>query len=456
MKRRIKSLLTIFIITTIIAGCSTSEYSELEKLRQENELLKTQLSEVTDIEKQVLPSYVVDSTVNQSESDIEIQDKIATVQTDSFEKIIFEGSGDDVITDVNLPEGIFISTIKIDSEEYCSVRYHMDDESELLVNDSGPYYGVSLIKNYKYGEVSGGILEVQSKGAWSIEIDLLSGEATSNLVGSGDVVTGLFAGSGKKEIALIDMKSDSYHSVRMYEYTNLDNRIFSELLVNDSGVYNGKCLVDTKEDSLYFFVVESEGEWSIDLGRGDEVTEYNNSYVLPSAESDTVIEEDTSKTNSAVLAENSAYLSEVCHLINKFNGYYFEEKNHKIINEQGLADYIDEYENIYYPVAEWITLVIHPSTDNSTIEDAALRFDPVGRKGAWILDVMTTSKCLLQAAYPDIDSKDASAVTIYYEDTLYDGSWNWPSMNGKGRYTKNGINCDLYRAINSLIFKVVP
>lgn len=160
-------------------------------------------------------------------------------------------------------------------------------------------------------------------------------------------------------------------------------------------------------------------------------------------------------TNDKVPEEYSEYFAEVCHLINQFNDYYWEETNHEEIDEQGLTDYLeDESGRIFYPVKEWITFITYPDADMSSVEKTVLRFNPSGRKGLWILDVMIASECLLQTAYPDIDYDDAAAVTAYYEDELYDGDWNWPMQDQEGRYEKDGINCDLYRVINSLFFSV--
>lgn len=125
------------------------------------------------------------------------------------------------------------------------------------------------------------------------------------------------------------------------------------------------------------------------------------------------------------------------------------------IDSQTIPSYIDDSGIFRYPIAEWITLIIYPA-DDATIEEVSLRFDPAGQKGAWIMQVFSLNELLLEVTYPNIDSDHANAVTAYYEDTLYSGSWNWPERGTKGKYTKDGIDCDLYRAVNSLLFVVIP
>lgn len=125
------------------------------------------------------------------------------------------------------------------------------------------------------------------------------------------------------------------------------------------------------------------------------------------------------------------------------------------IDSRSIPSYIDDSGIFRYPIAEWITLIVYPAEDD-TIEKVSLKVDPAGQKGAWIMRVFSLNELVLEATYPNIDSDQANAVTAYYEDTLYSGSWNWPEQGTKGKYTKDGIDCDFYRAIDSLLFIVIP
>ena len=455
VKKRSICILTMFIVVaSIITGCSSFESNELEKLRQENENLKKQLSEVLDSgseESTVLPTETEESEDAQRETPRETEN----VECTDFQSLVFTGSGDDVITDINLPYGVYVANIKMESDAYNSIKFYTDvDDYELLVSAGSPYYGTTLVKGSKYCEVNGGIFEVKSNGNWSIQIDELSGRTTTNLTGSGDVVTGLFGGSGKMETITICMNSDSYHSVKLFEYGDSEDYLDYDLLVSDSGEYIGKCLVNTKEGEQYFFTVESEGNWSIDFGHGVEETKYEISNETIVTESFSNIESED-KSDSVDLGDGGEFLSETSLYIDRFNNLYKDGITEGTTG-QDLLEYQEEDGRVFYPVKDWITIVVSPTVENNSVDHISLRFDPVGRKGPWILDVMVMSEYLLQAVYTDIDGDDASDVTTYYEEALYDGKWNWPGKDEEGRYIKNGINCDLYRAVDSLIFVVTP
>lgn len=154
--------------------------------------------------------------------------------------------------------------------------------------------------------------------------------------------------------------------------------------------------------------------------------------------------------------ESYAFITSITEWACRYNEKCSEEQNDESIDTQNIASYIDDSGIFRYPIADWITLIIYPAEDTGAIKTVSLRFDPTGRKGAWILQVFSFSELLLEVTYPNIDNNQANAVTTYYEDTLYSGSWNWPEKGTVGVYAKNGIACDLYRAINSLIFVVTP
>lgn len=193
-----------------------------------------------------------------------------------FDPLLYSGNGDKIITDIDLPDGIFISKIEIDSTAHYAVKFHHDDTYELLVNNSKePYSGVTLIKDNEIASISGGMLEITSDGDWSVAIDRLSGETTKNITGHGDKVTGFFPGSGKKEVVTLDIDSTAHYSIQLFEYNATENTLTYDLLVNDSREpYHGEKIADLKEGLQYFFVVDSEGDWSIDFGADDDITEY--------------------------------------------------------------------------------------------------------------------------------------------------------------------------------------
>lgn len=111
--------------------------------------------------------------------------------------------------------------------------------------------------------VKDGMFEINSEGSWTIEIEKLSGKAQFPIKGNGDTVTGVFEGTGKREIFNIKYNSSRHHAVKIYEYNG--EYYDYDLLVNDSGKPNdGQVMAHTEIGKKYFFVVEGEGDWSIE------------------------------------------------------------------------------------------------------------------------------------------------------------------------------------------------
>lgn len=223
-----------------------------------------------------LPATTGDSSLIVSDEPSESLEVEIPAPIEPFDPLLYSGSEDKIITDIDLPDGIFISKIEIDSTSHYAVKFHHDDTYELLVNNSKkPYSGVTLTKDNEIASISGGMLEITSGGDWNITIDRLSGETTKNIAGHGDKVTGFFPGNGKKEVVTLDIDSTAHYSIKLFEYNIAENTLTYDLLVNDSGEpYHGEKIADLKEGLQYFFVVDSEGDWSIDFGTEDDITEY--------------------------------------------------------------------------------------------------------------------------------------------------------------------------------------
>ncbi len=199
----------------------------------------------------------------------------------NFKPLTYSGSGDSIITGIVLPKGIFVATIKIDSTRHYDVKFHLNnDDYELLVNNSGePYAGSVLIKGSSIEAINDGILEIDSEGDWEVKIDMLSSSCTNNITGTGDTVTGIFNGTGKKEVIKVKIDSTRHYHVKLYEITTKNQENYYDLLINDSGeVYSGEVLGKLQAGKQYFFEVNAEGDWSISFGE-DPVTQYINGVV---------------------------------------------------------------------------------------------------------------------------------------------------------------------------------
>lgn len=181
--------------------------------------------------------------------------------------IEFSGSGDKIITGVDVPEGEYVAYIDIDSTRHYDVKwYYGQDEYDynLLVNNSGnAYHGAVLLKDGDVSAVKNGEIDINSKGNWNIKIEPLSGTISGNSVsGNGDVVTGLFEGTGNRTVFNIKINSTRHYDVKLYKYNG--GHYDYDLLVNDSGeVYDGQVASSLEKGAKYFFTVNSQGDWEI-------------------------------------------------------------------------------------------------------------------------------------------------------------------------------------------------
>lgn len=183
--------------------------------------------------------------------------------------IEYSGTGDKIISNVNIPSGEYIAKITVNSTRHYSVKFYYgnnDYDYELLVNNSGKTYsGTTLLKGGSTDEVVNGMFEVDAEGPWTIKVEKLTGTTQFPISGTGDVVTGLFEGSGGREIFNININSTRHYSVKIYQYNG--SSYDYDLLVNNSGkTYNGQVMASTEKGKKYFFVIDSEGDWSISKG----------------------------------------------------------------------------------------------------------------------------------------------------------------------------------------------
>ena len=180
--------------------------------------------------------------------------------------IEFSGSGDKIISNVNIPRGEYIARITVNSTRHYAIKFYYgssDYDYELLVNNSGKAYaGTTFLKGGSIDAVNNGMFEINAQGPWTIKVEKLTGTATFPITGNGDMVTGLFEGSGSREVFNITYNSTRHHAVKIYKYNGSEYDY--ELLVNDSGkAYNGQVMAPTEKGAKYFFVVEGEGDWTI-------------------------------------------------------------------------------------------------------------------------------------------------------------------------------------------------
>ena len=165
----------------------------------------------------------------------------------------FSGSGDKVVGNINLPSGHIYTLhfVNSGSSNFIVHSYDSTEYPDLLVNEIGRYDGIVLLMaEYPI------VLEIQSNGNWTVEINTLEATDQSSLSGRGDYVTPImsfstsvwrFTHSGRSNFIVKAYTTDGY-----------------DLLVNEIGSYSGEKYVQVPAGSNLFFEITADGDWTIE------------------------------------------------------------------------------------------------------------------------------------------------------------------------------------------------
>lgn len=176
--------------------------------------------------------------------------------------IEYSGSGDKIISNVNIPSGNYKAVLSNSGSSNFIVKFYEnsnDSYGDLLANEIGSYNGSVVIREGGTTAITGGMLEVKSSGNWTIKFEKISGTISGKSIsGSGDTVTGWFNGDGKRQVATFSNSGSSNFIVKVYnQYGDRD------LLVNEIGSYNGQATFTTNSSGKYYYEVISSGSWTI-------------------------------------------------------------------------------------------------------------------------------------------------------------------------------------------------
>ncbi len=184
-----------------------------------------------------------------------------------FEPLVFSGSGDKIITGVNLTKGLYkISLTNKGSRNFIVVPYDGDgDRKSSWSNEIGDYSGSVIYSD----SLTDGYIEVKSSGQWTITISKDFGTGTSNLTGAGDCVSPFF--TLKDGALVVDLLNTGNSNFIVVVYDENGNRYSS--LANEIGDYKGQAMFNRGKNGMrYCIEVVSQGTWSINFGIEETVT----------------------------------------------------------------------------------------------------------------------------------------------------------------------------------------
>lgn len=168
----------------------------------------------------------------------------------TVESQVFEGSGDKIL---QFDSGPFTVKLTHSGSRNFIVRALEPDleESDLLVNEIGPYEGTVLAPYDEYGG-----LKIEGDGSWTAEVTstdaLFASPLRGDISGTGDSV--FYWAIGERSVVSINHRGDSNFVVRIY---TADGR---DLLVNEIGNYGGEQIMETG-----IVEITADGSWSLNL-----------------------------------------------------------------------------------------------------------------------------------------------------------------------------------------------
>lgn len=186
------------------------------------------------------------------------KEAVAKAYDDSKKQL--SGSGDTATDAIELKGGYAVFEAEHNGGRNFAV--HLQDENgnnlELLINTIGSYSGKTFAEIPSDGDY---YLNVVADGAWNFKI---SQSPPPTL----DKIPGTIQGHGD-DVVFVDAKSGNY---KMTAKHNGERNFVvflngSNLLVNTIGSYDGSQRQVLEDTGIYAFVINADGEWSIDLAK---------------------------------------------------------------------------------------------------------------------------------------------------------------------------------------------
>ena len=196
------------------------------------------------------------NTSQEQTSELEIND----------DPIVFNGTGDKVVSNVNIPKGTFYAVLSHKgSGNFITDLYYGDGKYDYvsLSNKIGNYEGMSAMTELDGKAVANGTLEVKADGEWAIEFKRVSGTSDKKLSGSGDYISGLIDVTSARNTVKLTHSGSRNFIVDIIQ--NDGGKYDYESLANKTGEYEGETIANLKAGKKYYISVVADGDWTIEI-----------------------------------------------------------------------------------------------------------------------------------------------------------------------------------------------
>jgi hypothetical protein len=190
--------------------------------------------------------------------------------------ISYSGKGDTVITGVNIPAGSYYAEyVHTGKSNFQSKLYYGNESYEYfrISNEIGVCSGQVALYDNGNAAITDGMLEVKADGDWTITFKPVSGTTTTNVKGSGQIVTGVFTATTSRVVVSTTHSGESNFIVKIIKYNGTKTYDY-ESVTNEIGNYSGQKIINLTKGTKYYIYVRADGDWTVDLGLGDTVTTY--------------------------------------------------------------------------------------------------------------------------------------------------------------------------------------
>lgn len=162
------------------------------------------------------------------------------------------GTGDDVVTDIQIADPAYVYRVHFTNDGESNFIVHSYDsggEEEILINEIGGFDGyVPLVGQPPY------TFEIKSSGSWSYTVEAIPGTKETSFSGNGHIVTPIFR--------VIDGIWSFTHSGKSNFIVKLYTLDGTEIVVNEIGTYEGRCIVNVPKGSNGFLEIIADGNWT--------------------------------------------------------------------------------------------------------------------------------------------------------------------------------------------------